>query len=175
MEFSILAQRRRSVRKYECPAPRPQIERILKEAQQAPSWKNMQTTRYYVVDSPETLEAFRAAILPQGNKEKSENAALIVTTFVKDQVGFSEGQPVNDAGNFWGAYDSGLASAYLCLAASNEGFDTLIMGIRDAEAIRKCLSIPGDEQIMAVIAIGKRAEEPAMRPRKPLSEVAKFF
>ncbi len=175
MEFSILAQRRRSVRKYECPAPRPQIERILKEAQQAPSWKNMQTTRYYVVDSPETLEEFRAAILPQGNKEKSENAALIVTTFVKDQVGFSEGQPVNDAGNFWGAYDSGLASAYLCLAASNEGFDTLIMGIRDADALKEILGISDEEEVMSVIAVGKRAKEPGSRPRKAVAEMTKFF
>ena len=175
MEFGTLIQKRRSVRKYESAAPRAQIEKIIKEAQQAPSWKNMQTARDYVVDSPELLEKFREAVLPEGNREKSNKAALIVTTFVKDQVGYSEGQPVNDAGNFWGAYDCGLASAYLTLAASNEGFDTLIMGIRDAEAIRGCLSIPEGEQIMAVIAVGKRAEEPAMRPRKELSEIAKFF
>ena len=175
MEFSMLTTMRRSVRKYLSPAPKSGIEAVLRKAQMAPSWKNMQTSRYYVVESPELLDEFRVNALPEGNAKKSENAALIVSTFVKDEVGFIDGKPANDAGNCWGAYDLGLQGAYLVLAASNEGYDTLIMGIRNEEFIREALAIPENEQIMAVIAIGKRGEEPAMRPRKDLSEIAKFF
>ena len=83
--------------------------------------------------------------------------------------------PNDKAGNYWGAYDLGLRDAYLVLAASELGFDTLIMGIRDAEALKAALSIPEEEEVMAVIAVGKRAKEPGSRPRKELSEVAKFF
>ena len=92
-----------------------------------------------------------------------------------DIVGFTDGEPVNEAGNFWGAYDLGLHDAYLVLAASNAGYDTLIMGIRDAEAIRRELQIPENEQIMSVIALGKKAKEPSDRPRKALEEVVRFF
>lgn len=55
------------------------------------------------------------------------------------------------------------------------GYDTLIMGIRDADAIRAALGIPDNEEIMSVIAVGKRGAEPTARPRKDLEEVVRFF
>ena len=149
--------------------------KILKEAQQAPSWKNRQPARCYVAETPETLEDLRAAALPSFNQNSSAGAALIVTAFVRNQSGFENGEPVNEAGNGWGAYDLGLHDAYLILAAKDAGYDTLIMGIRDADAIREKLGIPDEEAILSVIAIGKRGAAPADKPRKDLSEVAKFF
>ena len=47
--------------------------------------------------------------------------------------------------------------------------------VRDAEAIRAKLDIPANEEIMSVIAVGKRAEDPSPRPRKAPEEVMKFF
>lgn len=49
------------------------------------------------------------------------------------------------------------------------------MGIRDAGVIREKLGIPENEEIMSVIAVGKRAENPAPRPRKDLAETVRFF
>ena len=175
MEFQELITARKSIRKYSGAISREALKGILEEARRAPSWKNQQTARCYVVDTPETLEDFRAAVLPSFNQNSSAKAALIVTTYVKDVVGFNDGTPVNEIGNGWGAYDLGLHDAYLILAAKNAGYDTLIMGIRDAEAIRARLAIPENEEIMSVIAIGKADENPAPRPRKALEEVARFF
>ena len=175
MEFRELTAARRSVRSYREGIGHEALEAILKEAQQAPSWKNQQTARCYAVETPEILEDFRASALPSFNQNSSAHAALIVTTYVKDIVGFSDGTPVNEIGNGWGAYDLGLHDAYLTLAARNAGYDTLIMGIRDGAAIRARLEIPENEELMSVIAIGKAAEEPAPRPRKELDEVVKFF
>ena len=133
MEFQELISARRSVRGYDAAVSHDELVRILKEAQQAPSWKNQQTSRCYVVETPEILEDFRAAVLPAFNQKSSAKAALIVTTYVKDVVGFNDGVPANEIGNGWGAYDLGLHDAYLILAAKNAGYDTLIMGLRDAE------------------------------------------
>ena len=166
MEFKELINARRSVRRYEAAIDHDDLVAVLRAAQQAPSWKNQQTSRCYAVETPETLEAFRAAALPSFNQNSSAKAALVVTTYVKDIVGFNGDTPVNEIGNGWGAYDLGLHDAYLILAAKNAGYDTLIMGIRDGEAIRARLGIPENEEIMSVIAIGKAAEEPAPRPRK---------
>ena len=175
MEFTELIRKRRSVRSYqEELISHEDLVKILTQAQQAPSWKNQQTSRCYVAQTPEAVQALRAAGLPEFNQKSSAGAALIVTTFVPDVVGFSSGEPANEAGNYWGAYDLGLHDAYLVLAASDAGYDTLIMGIRDADAIRRQLQIPENEQIMSVIAIGKRAKEPADRPRKALDEVVRF-
>ena len=176
MEFTELIRKRRSIRTFEeTVISREDLVLILTKAQQAPSWKNRQTSRCYAAVTGETLEQLREGGLPAFNQKSSAGAALIVTTFVKDVVGFEDGVPTNEAGNFWGAYDLGLHDAYLVLAAADEGYDTLIMGIRDADAIRRQLQIPENEQIMSVIAVGKRAKEPVDRPRKPLDEVVRFF
>ena len=175
MEFKELIPARKSIRKYEAGIDHEALAGILKEARLAPSWKNQQTARCYAVETPETLEEFRAAVLPSFNRNSSAKAALIVTTYVKGNVGFNDGVPVNEIGNGWGAYDLGLHDDYLVLAAKNAGYDTLIMGIRDADAIRSKLNIPQNEEIMSVIAIGKRSAQPPERPRKDLNEVVKFF
>ena len=175
MEFKDLIASRRSVRQYASSIDREALEEILLEAQQAPSWKNQQTSRCYAVETPETLEELRTAGLPSFNQKSSAKATLIVTTYVKNIVGFNDGVPVNEVGNGWGTYDLGLHDAYLILAASDRGYDTLIMGIRDGEAIREKLSIPEEEEIVSVIAVGRRAGDVALRPRKDFDQVVKFF
>ena len=175
MEFVDLIQSRRSVRGYGAAIPHDDLVTLLTRAQQAPSWKNLQASRCYAVESPEALAALRAQGLPSFNQNSSAGAALVVTTYVRDLAGFTQGQPDNEVGNGWGAYDLGLHDAYLVLAAADMGYDTLIMGIRDAEAIRRLLDIPENEAIMSVIAVGKREKAPAPRPRKPLDEVTRFI
>lgn len=175
MEFKELIGARRSIRSFESGIGHDDLAAILTAAQQAPSWKNQQTSRCYAVETPEVLEDLRAAALPTFNQNSSARAALIVTTFVRDVVGFGEGRPVNEIGNGWGAYDLGLHDAYLILAARDMGYDTLIMGIRDAEALRTRLDIPENETIMSVIAVGRRRSDPKAPVRKALSEVARFF
>ena len=55
------------------------------------------------------------------------------------------------------------------------GFDTLIMGMRDADALRTLFDIPDDEFILAVIALGYRAQDPTTPVHRPLDEVVKFY
>ena len=174
MEFQKLISERRSVRKYSSAPSHKDLVEILTAAQMAPSWKNSQTTRWYVVESPEKHDQIRLA-LHAINQQKVDNTALIVSTYVRGIAGFTKGEPDNEVGNGWGAYDLGLHDAYLILAAKDAGYDTLIMGLRDAEKIRTILSIPEEEEILSVIAIGKRGEEPALRPRKPLEEIVKIY
>ncbi len=174
MEFRELIQERRSVRAYRSAPTHEELVRILKEAQLAPSWKNSQTTRWYVVETPDRLEELRQA-LHAANQNKVPNAAMIVSTYVRNIAGFTKEVPDNEVENGWGAYDLGLHDAYLLLAAKNAGYDTLIMGLRDGQKIREILGIPENEEVLSVIAVGKRAEEPAFRPRKELEEIAKFF
>ena len=111
-----------------------------------------------------------------GNKAKVLNApVLIVSTFEKGKSGFFRGTPSNEVGDGWGAYDNGLSNAYLILKARDMGFDTLIMGMRDSEAIRGVFGIPENEAVMAVISLGYRAEDPSAPVHRPLDEIAKFF
>ncbi|MCD8077088.1 MAG: nitroreductase family protein [Lachnospiraceae bacterium] len=178
MTFEELTQTRRSVRSYQagCTVSREDVEKILRSAQLAPTWKNSQTGRYYVAITPEKAAQVKKACLPPFNQKNSANApVLIVTAFEKNQAGFTKGQPDNELGNEWGSYDLGLQSAYLVLQARELGLDTLIMGIRDAARLREIFDIPESQEIAAVIALGYREGEPAFRPRKELQEIAAFY
>jgi nitroreductase len=167
---------RRSIRAYEPGRTigEEQVRELFAAAQNAPSWANMQPSKYYVAMSQEKHDAVLEMI--GGNKDRVVNApVLIVSTFEKGKSGFFRGQPANDAGDFWGAYDNGLSNAYVVLKAREMGFDTLIMGMRESDKLRALFEIPEEEAVMAVIALGYRAQEPSTPQHRPLDEVVKFF
>ena len=167
---------RRSIRAYEAgkTISETEVRELLTAAQNAPSWANQQPSKYYVAIGAEKREAVLELI--GGNKERVINAPVfLVSTFEKGKSGFFRGNPLDATGDFWGAYDNGLSNAYLILKARARGFDTLIMGMRNADALRALFEIPENEMILAVIALGYRAEDPSTPVHRPLDEIAKFF
>ena len=167
---------RRSIRAYEAgkTISEAHIRELLMATQNAPSWANMQPSKYYVALSEEKRNAVLELI--GGNKERVSNAsAFLVSAFETGKSGFFRGTPLDATGNLWGAYDNGLSNAYLVLKARAMGFDTLIMGMRNADELRRVFDIPEEETILAVIALGYRAQEPNTPVHRPLDEVVKFF
>ena len=167
---------RRSIRAYEAgkTISEGEVRELLLATQNAPSWANQQPSKYYVAIGAEKREAVLELI--GGNKERVINAPVfIVSTFEKGKSGFFRGNPADATGDFWGAYDNGLSNAYLVLKARAMGFDTLIMGMRNADALRALFDIPEDEMVMPVIALGYRAQEPNTPTHRPLDEIAKFY
>ena len=175
MDFDELKEARRSVRQYaKSEITQDELEKIVTDALNAPSWKNTETTRYYAAATDAAKERMWKEALPGYNAASSANAAaLVAVTFVPGESGFNGGTAVDDLGNMWGAYDCGLASSYFILAAKNRGWDTLIMGMRDVAKVKAILGIPEGEILMSVIAVGKSAQKYMKRPRKPVSEVLK--
>ena len=175
MDFDELKEARRSVRRYAKSEITPdELERIVTDALNAPSWKNTETTRYYAAATDAAKGRMWKEALPGYNAASSANAAaLVAVTFVPGESGFNAGTAVDDLGNAWGAYDCGLASAYFVLAAKNRGWDTLIMGMRDVAKVKEILGIPAGEVLMSVIAVGKSAQKYMKRPRKPVADVLK--
>lgn len=177
VSFDEVMTSRRSVRDFDGSKTisQTEIRTLIEATQDAPSWTNSQPTRYYVALSPEKMESVRD-LLPEFNQNNTDGAsAYIVSTFVKGQSGFYRGIPSNEVGDGWGAYDNGLANAYLILKARAMGFDTLILGGRDAEGLRTLFEIPEEESVMAVIALGYRASTPTRPGRKPVDEILKIF
>ena len=174
--FNDVIASRRSIRSYDATRTisEAEVRTLVKAAQEAPSWANMQPSKYYVAISPEKIAAVQDMV--GGNKERIKNApVLIVSTFERGKSGFFQGNQTNEVGDGWGAYDNGLSNCYLILKARAMGFDTLIMGMREADKLRELFAIPESETIMAVIALGYRAEEPNRPERKNLDEIVKFF
>lgn len=178
MEFTQLIEERRSIRAFDASrrVTEEEVKELVYAAIQAPSWKNSQTARYYAVLSEENIAKLSAECLPEFNAASSKGAALVVTTFVSNRSGFErDGSPTNECGNGWGYYDLGLHNENFVLKARDMGLDTLIMGIRDADKLRGMLSIPQEETIVAVIAVGKAAAAPAKPKRKEPADILKVF
>ena len=174
--FNDVLTSRRSVRSYDATKTisEAEVRALITAAQEAPSWANFQPTKYYVAISPEKLAAVQDLV--GGNKPRIAGApVLIVSTYERGKSGFFRGEQTNEVGDGWGAYDNGLSNAYLVLTARAMGFDTLIMGMRDAAGLRELFHIPGDETVMAVIALGYRAEEPRQPTHRDLDEIVKFY
>lgn len=174
--FDEVLKTRRSVRSYDAnkKISEAEVRDLLLATQEAPSWANQQPSKYYVAIGKEKLAAAMEMI--GGNKSRVADApVLIVSTFERGKSGFFQGKATNEVGDGWGAYDNGLSNCYLILKARAMGFDTLIMGMRDANQLRDLFAIPENETIMAVIALGYRAEEPTRPDRRNLDDIVKFF
>ena len=175
--FDEIVAARRSIRDYKegTTITTAQVRDLIATAMEAPSWANSQTTRYYVAMDPDKVAAVKE-LVGAGNARNTANApVMIVSTFVKDQSGFGRGNQANEIGNGWGAYDNGLSNAFFILKAREQGFDTLIMGMRDSDGLRKIFNIPDTEEVMAVISLGYRASDPNRPARKPIDDIVKFF
>lgn len=177
MELQSALENRKSIRSYLSKDVEPEkLTALIEAASLAPSWKNSQTARYYVIHTPEKLEQIRAT-LPEFNRKNCEQApALIITTVVLNRSGYERnGEPTNELGNGWGFYDCGLGSMALLLKATELGLSTLVMGIRDAAKIREILEIPENEAVVSVISVGYSDADPERPARKPLEKLARFF
>lgn len=177
MELQDVMEKRRSIRKYQKKeVAKELIEQIIEAAILAPTWKNSQTGRYHVITSQEMLEKVKWEGLARFNGENVEDApVLIVETFVKNRSGFEKtGEPSNELGNGWGCYDLGLQTMNLLLKATELGLGTLVMGIRSEERLREIVSIPPEETIVSVIAVGYADIDPLKPKRKIASDIITY-
>ena len=81
MEFNELIKERRSIRKY-LPGEDISDETLMElfaGVQLAPSWKNSQTARYYVVRGEEMLD-IQKTVMPEFNAVRSRNAAAFIVS-----------------------------------------------------------------------------------------------
>ena len=61
----------------------------------------------------------------------------------------------------------GIAVAHLCLAATENGLSTCIMGWRNDRKINEALGLPEEKKVHCVIAVGySKTEEPRKKVRK---------
>ncbi|MCR5159468.1 MAG: nitroreductase family protein [Prevotella sp.] len=174
--FDEVLTTRRSIRSYDATKKisEQEVRKLMEAVQEAPSWANQQPTKYYVAISPEKVAAVQDLV--GGNKQRILGApVLIVSTYERGKSGFFQGNPANEVGDGWGAYDNGLSNCYLVLKARAMGFDTLIMGMRDADKLRQLFSIPSEETVMAVIALGYRAAQPVQPRHRQLDDMVKFY
>lgn len=174
MEFQECLNNRRSIRDFKkSPISKEVIYSLIEAAQKAPSWKNSQVSRYYIV---EELKEELLEYMPDFNINNAKDAPiLIVTTVVKNRSGFErDGRYSTHLKDGFQYFDNGLQVQNLCLKAYEMGLGTLIMGLYDVEKVRKLLDIPEEQEIVTIIAVGYPNEKPEMPKRKNIEDIVVF-
>ena len=71
--------------------------------------------------------------------------------------------------------DLGLTTAHLCLAATEQGLSTCILGWLNEAKLKELLRIPASKRVRLGIAVGYAATD-ALRPkqRKPLEDLVRY-
>ena len=180
MELTTAVKERRSVRKYEeRPVPHEVIEEIIKAARFAPSWKNSQIVRYVIVEDPEIKSKLDTGDYCFGFTYNagaiSRAPQVLILTYKKNRSGFEkDGSFSTPKGDFWEAFDCGIAAQTFCLLAHERGIGTVIQGYFDDAKLAKLLKLPEGIGVGAVIPMGYIGENNAAPKRKEVSELLSY-
>lgn len=165
MEFKDVIAKRYSCKAFsDQPVEEAQLTAILEAGRLAPTAKNLQEQRIYVVRSEAAL-----AKIDQETPCRYGAPLVLVVAFDKTQVFTYPG----------GRYDSGredatIVATHLLLAATDVGLDSCWVNYFDPDRLHDALDLPPQEEILMILALGHAA--PGAGPlanhqkRKPCSE-----
>lgn len=175
MEVLEAIKTRRSIRRYKStPVDDKTLETVLEAARWAPSWSNTQCWRFIVVRDAKAKDEL-ADTLPKSNPafDAVKNApAVIVACAELGKAGYIKGELPSDKGDWWYMFDTALAMQNLVLAAHSLGLGTVYIGWFDAKKAASILDVPPDFCVVAMTPLGYPDQEPKVRPRRELSEIA---
>lgn len=178
MEFKEILQKRISCRKYDGrPVEREKLVAILEAARLAPSAHNSQRWMFIAVDDPEKRAQVAQAIMFEEYKINAfapNVPAFIVLVKLShaELPKYAEDYP--KASRMWDC-DIGIAAQQICLAATDLGLGSVIMGMLHEEELKRALDIPEELEVPLVIGLGyPQSAEVRLRPRKELAEIARL-
>lgn len=170
MEFTEVIKNRYSCRKFDGRAvDRNQLIKILEAGRVAPTAKNLQEQRIYVIESEEALSKIDK-VTPCRFGAKT---VLVIAYNVNNTFTYPGGK-LNT-----GMEDATIVATHMILAAQNAGVDSCWVNYFNPDDLKAELGIPEEEQIMAIMDLGYGAE--GARPsilheqRKPLDETVVFI
>lgn len=171
MDFKEMARERYSVRKYSArPLEREKLDEILAAAMLAPTAKNQQPLRIYVLQSAEALEKLNALT-------HCAYGAGTVLLFAYDKN--EEWQNPLEPGVTSGVEDVSIAATYVMLRAIELGVYTTWCNYYPNTQFERALGLPENERSVLVMPIGYRAEDalpsPSHEASRPIGEVVRYI
>ena len=168
MDFFQVIESRHSIRRFDpsVPVPPDTVDRLLTAAILAPSAGNRQPWHFYVVCDPHLRQGLVAAAYGQGFIAQAP-VAIVVCADAEQSAG-----RYGDRGRqLYCLQDTAAAVENILLSAVALGLGGCWVGAFDEGEAARVLDLPGNHRPVAILAIGRPAEAPARRPRRPLGEV----
>ena len=173
--FLELAAARQSDRVYEPGRviEREVLGRILEAGRLAPSACNGQPWHFTVVTEPALLAEVGMATSSLGmNKFVKDASALVLITLEPTNITSKLGCGIKDKD--FPMMDLGIASAYITLAAEDEGVGSCILGWFDEKKIKELVGIPQKKRLMLIISLGYNTKPKRRKIRKEFGKVVSF-
>lgn len=165
MNIEELFLKRQSTREYDgTPVCDELLEKICRLATLAPSACNGQPYNLYAVTG-EKAKKFGKYIQIQGRNQWAENCPAYIVIEERAPVQIKRGENVISNAPFIGN-DVGILSAYLALAAEDNGVQSCIVGLRDEKAIAEFLNLPEGTKFPLIVALGIAVKDYKLREKK---------
>ncbi len=170
MDFLELARERYSCKKYApTPVEKEKLDAILEAARIAPTAKNSQPQRVYVLQSEEALSK-ADGLTPC----RYGAPVMLLIAYDRDLV-FHYPGGVYDSG----AEDMGIVATHAMLAAAAEGVDSCWVNFFDPDKAAKAFGLPENEVPVLFLDLGYAAPEAGPLDnhikRKPLEETTTWL
>lgn len=177
MDFFTLINKRESVRGYlEKQVEREKIIKIIEAARVAPSACNAQPWKFVVVDDKEIIkEVAKNLYEPMIGLNKFALTAPVFIIVVGEKRNLTSKMGELIKKKDYTSIDIGIASEHICLAATELGLGTCMMGWFKEKGIKKLLSINTNKEIHLVISLGYYEDRgPRNKIRKPIDDILSF-
>ncbi|MBS6007604.1 MAG: nitroreductase family protein [Clostridium baratii] len=177
MDFFTLINKRESVRGYlDKQVEREKIIKIIEAARLAPSACNAQPWKFVVVNDKEiTREVAKNLYEPMIGLNKFALTAPVFIVIVGEKRNLTSKMGELIKKKDYTSIDIGIASEHICLAATELGIGTCMMGWFKEKEIKKLLNINKNKEIHLVISLGYYDDkEPRNKVRKPIDEILSF-
>lgn len=175
-DYFNLIKQRESCRNYaDKPVEKEKLISCIEAARIAPSACNGQPWRFIVVNNRETSSKVAKCLQDiVMNKFTEKCPAFIIVLQEKTDIKARIGGAIKNQD--YASVDIGIATCQLCLAATEQGLSTCIMGWFNEKELKKLLDIPNSKRIRLVISIGYSADKSIRnKVRKSVDEIAKFI
>ncbi len=149
MEFKEVVKKRYSCKKYDGrKVEKAQLDAILEAGRLAPTAKNLQEQRIYVLESAESLAA-----VDKVTPCRYGAATVLAVAFDKNNVFTYPGEKRDS-----GVEDATIVATHMILAAEDAGVDSCWINYFDPDILAKELALPENEEILMLMDLGYAAE-----------------
>jgi len=165
MDFWQLIEKRRSTRSF---LPKPvepeKLEKILQAANKAPSARNNQSYRIFVLEKEKEKKKLAEACMGQEFIGQA-SVCLVFATWIEDTSVISE------KSNFYAQLDATIACYQAWLAAVDLDLSGVWIGAYRDEDIIELLDLQFGQRPVAVLPLGYASEKPSVKERMLLENL----
>ncbi len=170
MEFTDVIRNRYSCKNFsDRQVEADKLQAILAAGRLAPTAKNLQEQRIYVIQSAEGL-----AKIDKVTPCRYGAPTVLLVAFDKDNV-FTYPDSERDSG----VEDAAIVATHMMLAATNEGVDSCWLNYFNPDAVARAFDLPDNEEVLMLLDLGYAAADAKPLPnhfsRKTIEETVKYI